>query len=146
MVNGTERTHICYCATTPGGNVGGVRMNIGLATLPRDRFGSLSLINPSGPGQFLTCPLEVGGQTRLSLNASIPSGASLKIALTDEDGLTELPGYGRKDGLQNLPSGLDTPVEWPAGRFLPRGAKFRIRGELEGEAAQVFALYLETER
>ena len=97
-------------------------------------------------GQFLTCPLEVEGETRLYLNARVPSGTSLKIALTDEDGLTELPGYGREDGLQTLPSGLDTPVEWPAGRFLPRGAKFRIRGELEGEGAQVFALYLDTER
>ena len=146
MINAPEKTHIYYCASTPGGNVGGVRMNIGLATLPRDRFGYLSLINPSGPGQFLTCPLEVQGETRLLLNAQVPSGASLKIALTDEDGLAELAGYGREDGLQSLPSGLDTPVEWPTGPFLPQGAKFRIRGELEGKGAQVFALYLDTER
>ena len=146
MINTLEKTHIYYCATTPGGNVAGVGMNIGLATLPRDRFGYLSLINPSGPGQFLTCPLEAGDETRLYLNAHVPSGASLRIALTDEDGLTELPGYGREDGLQSLPSGLDTPVEWPTGRFLPRGEKFRIRGELEGDGTQVFALYLDTER
>ncbi len=124
----------------------GVRMNIGLATLPRDRFGYLSLINPAGPGQFLTCPLEVEGETRLYLNVRVPSGASLRISLTDEDGLTELPGFGLEDGLQSLASGLDTAVEWPAGRFLPRGAKFRIRGELEGEGTQVFALYLDSER
>ena len=118
-------------------------MNIGLATLPRDRFGYLSLIDSSGPGQFLTCPLEVEGETRLYLNARVPSGASLRISLTDEDGLTELTGYGREDGLESLASGLEAPVEWPAGQFLPRGTKFRIRGELEGKGAQVFALYLD---
>ena len=49
-------------------------MNIGLATLPRDRFGSPSLINPSGPGQFLTCPLEVGARPgSLLMPVSLPA-------------------------------------------------------------------------
>jgi len=41
IVNTTDRTFIFYGATSPGGNMGPVKGNIGVATLSRARLGYL---------------------------------------------------------------------------------------------------------
>ncbi len=141
MVNTDELTYIYYSAFTPGGNAGEVSSNIGLATLPRDRFGHLSLIEESTTGQFVSCPLSYEQDMKLYVNADIPAGSSLQVYLLDEHGLDVLQGYGAAEGGEVKESGLDVEVVWRKKAFLPTGQRFRIRCEIEGKT-RVFALYV----
>lgn len=139
MVNTSELTFIYYCATTPTGNTGGTASNIGVATLPRDRFGCLQPI-PGAPFSYLvTCPLQADDGADCIANLEIPSGSAARFSLLDVDGLETLTGY-RPEDQDLLNSGLDAPVRWK-GRGLPAGRLFRIRIELQGEA-KMYALYL----
>jgi hypothetical protein len=142
IVNADDATHLYYGATTPGGNTAGGHMNIGLAALPLDRFGCLRLIPGNAAGQFVTCPLEVEGAAEARVNAEVPPGGTLRIALVDEDGLDELPGYRMADNGPGVRSGLDEPARWTTGSELPRRRRFRIRGTLTGAETKVFALYV----
>jgi hypothetical protein len=142
IVNAEESTHIYYGATTPGGNRAGGHMNIGLATLPLDRFGSLRLIPGNSTGQFVTCPIEVDGAAEARVNAEVPAGGSLRFALTDEEGMTELPGYGTAQNGPGVRSGFEEAIRWSGGTELPRGRQFRIRGTLTGADTKVFAVYV----
>jgi hypothetical protein len=141
MINSGRLTHLYYGASTPGGNVGGNKANIGLATWPRDRFGYLSLIDEKTTGQFVSCPLEYEQGMKLYVNADIPSGSSLQVYLLDEHGLDVLPGYGAADGGQVKESGLDVEVVWEDKPSLPIGQRFKIRCEIKGQT-RVYALYL----
>jgi len=141
MINTAEETFIYYGATTPGGNVHEVSENIGLARMPRDRFGYLRLMPGARVGQRVSCPVHVDSGTALTVNAEVPAGSRIRLALLDEDGLDELPGYQLGDGGQVVSSGLDSPVIWNNRRELPIDKSFRIRADLEG-AAKLFAIYL----
>ena len=146
MINTEKLTHVYYAATAPRGNTGSSKggrggTNIGLATLRRDGFGYLRLIDESNPGQLLTCPLNYNDRTKLYVNADVPAGSSFQVCLTDEHGLDVLPGYGQADGGQVTESGLDVEVIWKDKPFLPTGQPFKVRCEITGKS-RVFALYL----
>ena len=141
MINTDKLTHLYYAASTPGGNVAEVMLNIGLATWPRDRFGHLSLIDEKTTGQFVTCAQEYRQGMKLYVNADIPSGSSLQVYLLDEYGLDVLPGYGAEEGGDVKESGLDVEVVWGKKPFLPSGQRFKIRCEITGQT-KVYALYL----
>jgi hypothetical protein len=141
MINTDSLTHLYYSATTPGGNVAGVSVNIGLATWPRDRFGYLGAIDETSTGKVTSCRLEYDHDVRLYANADVPAGSSLQVSLMDEHGLDVLPGYGPADGGQPAGSGLDLEVAWKDKACLPAGRPFRIRCEMTGKT-RVFALYV----
>jgi len=141
ILNHEDKTFIYYSATTPGGNVAGVKMNVGLATLPRDRFGSLGLIETSRAARFMTCPLETTGQARIMVNAEIPEGGQIRFSIVDESGLRELEHYSIEDSMP-AGSGYAVPIQWKDRSILPRGQKIRIRAELEGEGTKIFSLYV----
>ncbi len=137
LINTDKLTHLYYGASTPGGNVGGGKANIGLATWPRDRFGYLSLIDQKTTGQFVSSPLEYEQDMKLFVNAEIPDGSSLQVYLLDEHGFDVLPGYGA----DVKESGLDVEVVWKNKPLLPAGQRFKIRCEIKGQT-RVYALYL----
>ena len=141
MINTDELTHLYYSATTPGGNVAEVSVNIGLATWPRDRFGYLSLIDEKTTGQFVSFPLEYQEDMKLYVNTDVPGGSSLQVYLLEEHGLDVLPGYGAAEGGEVTESGLDVQVVWENKPFLPTGQRFKIRCEIKGQT-KVYALYL----
>ena len=146
MINTEKLTHIYYVASPPGGNSESAKKanggnNIGLATLGRDRFGYLSLLDDHNPGQLVTRSLSYNDKTKLYVNADVPAGSSLQVYLLDEHGLDVLPGYGQADGGQVTESGLDAEVIWKHKPFLPLGQPFKIRCEIKGKS-RVFALYL----
>jgi hypothetical protein len=142
IVNTPETTFIYYGASTPGGNAGETKENIGVATLPRDRYGYLQML-PGSPvgGYAATRAMTVETGRHLSVNADVPSGASLRFSLMDADGLDTLPGYGFDDMAEAIESGLDTPVRWKDHATLPVNVPFCIRAHLQGEA-RVYALTL----
>ncbi len=141
LINTDKLTHLYYGASTPGGNVGGTKANIGLATWTRDRFGYLSLIDEKTTGQFASSPLEYQQGMKLYVNADIPDGSSLQVYLLDEHGFDVLPGYSAADGGEVKESGLDVEVIWENKPFLPTGQRFKIRCEITGQT-MVYALYL----
>ena len=140
LLNTAGSTRLYYSASTPGGNIAGVKGNIGLATWPRDRFGYLSVIDVTTTGQLVSRALEYQREMMLYVNADVPAGSSLQVSLLDEYGLDVLPGYARAEGGQIAESGLEVEVLWDEKRFLPTGRPFRIRCDMTGET-RVFALY-----
>ena len=142
IVNTEDRTFVFYGATTPGGNTGPVMANIGVATLPRDRFACLQTIpGAPGGGYFVTRALTLESGRHLFANVDVPNGSSLRFSLVDQHGLETLEGYGFDDASVPLTSGLDIAVRWRDRPALPRGIPFRIRAHLEGQT-KMYALTL----
>jgi hypothetical protein len=122
------------------------RGGVGIATLPRDRFGDLVVETVGkGPGdyqlpeitsEFITAAVPVKPDTthRFSLNADgLGPEAALKIELLD-DKEKPLPGYSGKDAALIRHSGFQTPIVWSGRneiRDLPE--RIRIRATFEGK-------------
>lgn len=136
------------------------RGGVGLATLPRDRFGDL-VVEPSAFGkgsyqipaaeavcEFITSSIDVpaGSARRFYLNAEgLGAGAALRIELLDH-ALKPLPGYSGRDAAVVRQNGFQTPVSW-AGRTSIEGLPARVRLHViyEGahrEAIRFSALYV----
>lgn len=126
------------------------RGEVGLATLPRDRFGDLSVLDTGeGPSEFVTTSLESkpGETKRLFVNADgLSPEASLKVELLSHDE-KPLPGYSGADAAIVTQSGFQTPVAWKGQETitgLPE--KYRIRTTFEGaqkEAIRFSAFYVQ---
>jgi hypothetical protein len=113
------------------------RGEIGLATLPRDRFGDLSMLETGeGEPQFVTASLEAkpGQDKMLYANASgLGPDAHLKIEILSHDE-KPLPGLAGADAALVKENGFQIPVAWRHGTVLTHlPHKFRIRTTFEGE-------------
>ena len=142
MVNIGDRTVIYYAAFTPTGDRMEGRSNLGLATLPRDRFGYLTPVPDAPFGDVRSAPLRVTESASLYLNFEVDDGGSAQVALTDGNGLGELHGYRMNDCTPLTASGLRELVRWGEGDLLP-GAPFCVRVRLKGPS-RLYAVYLET--
>ena len=155
-----EQTYIYYGAWDPRNWEGSPpRGGIGLATLPRDRFGDLRLDEsgrgrgeyqlPEIVGEFITAPLVVGAEAprRFHLNADgLGANAALKIELLGHD-LRPLPGYSGNDAARVRQSGFQTPVSWK-GKTDIAGLPDRVRVRVTFEGSRradirFSALYLQ---
>lgn len=91
------------------------RGSVGLATLPRDRFGDLSVLETGeGDPEFVTTLLEAkpGEPKLLFVNADgLGPEASLKVELLTHDE-KPLPGYSGADAAIVTQSGFQIPVAW----------------------------------
>jgi hypothetical protein len=142
-----DQTYIYYGAWDPRNWEGSPpRGGVGLATLPRDRFGDL-VVEKAGHGageyqlpeitsEFITAPVLVRAQAAHSfyLNADgLGAQATLKVELLG-DNLRPLPGYAGKDAAVVRQSGFETPIEW-AGKRAVRGLpeRFRLRVTYAGD-------------
>jgi len=129
LVNTASETFFYYSACSPGGNVYEVSANIGMASMPRDRFGCLRVMPGAPRGRCSSRAVTLDAPGQLTVNADVPPGSRLGVTLLDEDGLDPLPGY---DAVDVTVSGLDTKVAWN-GMTLPVQHPFRIRAEFEGD-------------
>ncbi len=112
------------------------RGSVGLATLPRDRFGDLSVYDTGeGASEFVTNDVAVNSQAarRLFINAAgLGADAVLKVELLGHDE-RPLKGYSGKDAAIITQSGFQTPVTWngqEAIKGLPE--RFRIKVTFDG--------------
>jgi hypothetical protein len=138
-----------------------VHAEVGLATLRRDGFGSLSRMEINdvperlkkraagieGPAAFVTCPIRVNGTARLMLNAEgLAPNARLRVELLD-DREAPLPGYSGESTIPVQESGLDRQVSWKEHeRISDVQSPFKIKVSFEGEqsrAVRFYAAYLQ---
>lgn len=134
------------------------RGGVGIAMLPRDRFGHLQ-VEEAGKGngdyqlpeitsEFITAavtlPQKTGG---LYVNAEgLGNEAWLKFELLDESE-TPLPAYSGDASAKVAQNGFQTPVTWPAKDTAPLPDKVRIKVTFEGKRntdIRFCALYLQT--
>lgn len=117
------------------------RGGVGIAALPRDRFGDLVVEEAGkGPGdyqlpvitsEFVTAPvkLKANAAHRFHVNAAgLGPDASLRFELLDEHE-KPLRGYSGKDAAVVRQSGFQTPVAWRDQeqlRDLPERIRFRV--------------------
>ena len=92
-------------------------------------------------GQAVTDTIQAGSAAQLCANVELPPGGRLEAALTDPDGLAELPGYALDASRALTESGLEQRLTWRGRPALPAGA-FRIRVRLT-EGSRLYALYVE---
>jgi hypothetical protein len=115
---------------------------IGLATLRRDSFGSLSPKYPSDVAALITCPLKLKKAARLWINAEgLSKHACLRVELLD---LTErsLPSYAGDNSLPLRQSGLRIGVTWRDADQVKRVQKpFRIKVDFEGQRRAEIKFY-----
>jgi hypothetical protein len=119
------------------------RGGVGIATLPRDRFGDLVVEEAGlGPGdyqlpeitsEFVTTSLPVKSTQRLALNADgLGADAALRVELLDHLE-RPIPAYSGANAAIVRQSGFQTPVTWqgqPAATNLPE--KIRLHVTFEG--------------
>jgi hypothetical protein len=141
-----DQTLIYYGAWDPRPKDAPPRGGVGIATLPRDRFGELVVEEAGkGPGDyqlpviqsgFVTAalPMKANAVHRFHLNAAgLGADAVMRIELLDEHE-TPLPGYSGDEAAQVRQTGFQTPIVWNGSeevRGLP--ARIRLRVSFEGE-------------
>ena len=132
FVNEGERTMIWYSHWDTGGVLD--NMDIGLATLRRDGFGSLSPKVPEETGQFITSPFTA---REIALNVEgITAQSPLKVQLLDH---LEHPLTGYETVLPT--TGIRVPIPWT--KPPPAGQKIALRVNYPaGSLAKVYAVYL----
>lgn len=142
--SGDLRTWTAYKAPIPP------RGSVGLATLPRDRFGDLRVYDTDeGASEFVTNDISVkpGANLKLFLNADgLGADAALKIELLSHDE-RPLPGHAGLQASVIRSGGFQVPVAWPHGaNLMGLPERFRIKVSFEGakkEEIRFYALYVQ---
>jgi hypothetical protein len=124
------------------------RGGVGLATLPRDRFGSLSPRNPGQPASFITKQFHVEDQPRVFVNAAgLSDDALLRVELLD-DRENPIPAFSGDKAAFVRNAGFRSPVVWEAGSPANFSRKTcRIQAKFEGRDRrhiELFAVYIES--
>jgi hypothetical protein len=151
FLNVEDRTLMYYSGLTGGGSTALGRGDIGLATLPRDRFGYLSLKETREPGRFESCLLDPGKAVKVFANVDgLDRNATVRVGFLDER-FQPVAGYGPADSLPLTVSGLRREVAWKRGNIVRglAGKRLRLQVDLAGAAGKtprLYALYLEPAR
>lgn len=149
FANVGDQTYIYYGSwdPRPGTNYT-PRGGVGLATLPRDRFGSLSLRESNKPAQFVTAEIDISGfkTPHFYLNADgLSNEAWLRIELLNARE-QPLAGFSGEHAAMIQENGFHTKIEFPsASRSSELPDSIRLRVYFEGEQShqiQFSALYV----
>lgn len=119
---------------------------IGLATLPRDRFAHISM-RDDVPAQFTSAAIPNTGPRTLFLNAAgLSPNAALRVEIIDKSG-RPVAGYTDADAAVVTESGLRVPVSWRGGAKIDcANEAWRIRVGFSGPGAsgiKFYAAYVE---
>ncbi|MCA9445541.1 MAG: hypothetical protein KC931_00400 [Candidatus Omnitrophica bacterium] len=116
---------------------------VGLATLPRDRWGALGLVDDYPEGSVWTTPIRLPERgCALSLNADGVDSMSVEVANED---FALMPDYsGELSGKVSGPDGLNCPVSWSSRSLADlagRTVRFRVTIQRNNDP-RLYALYL----
>jgi hypothetical protein len=129
--------------------------DIGLLTVPRDRFGYVSVIDPStakeretfrsGRGSLLSAPFRVNGApARVFMNVDISGGGKLAVELLDQGGMP-IAGYSSSRFSPPAQSGFRVPVVWQDRNAVPAGGPYRLRVSFDclgQQSPKLYAVYV----
>jgi len=115
---------------------------VALATLPRDRWGSLHLTDDASQGTVLSAPVVLPeGGCNIRLNADHTK--NITVQLTDENGKF-LPAYsGKNKGIVHADSSNVSEVAWNTPLESLMGKTVRLRIGVTGDDTKLFAVYLD---
>jgi len=139
-----EQTLIWYGAWDPreSSTAYQPRGGVGLATLPRDRFGSLSPRYSEREAELITAPVQLTDTATILANvAGLGTHATLRVELLDQRE-QPLPRYAGDNAAVVRESGFACPVLWKGGgHFAELREPVRMRVIFDGQHRQQIALY-----
>lgn len=117
---------------------------VGLATLPRDRWGALGLFPDQTEGSVWSAPVTLPkGGCRVFLNADGAKGMTVELA---DERFNLLPAFsGAACGTVAMAGGLDCPVNWAGDLAALGGQTVRLRVRVkkeEGAEPRLYVVYL----
>lgn len=141
FVNDGDETKIWYSSWDTSGRLR--TMEIGLATLRRDGFGYLSLMELDNDALFITTTLEAGSKEKLIINVEgLTPETPLRIELLDHLD-KPLKNYSGGQAAVIHSNGTQVEVSWQGRNYLPVNRKFAIRVIFPANSnAKMYALYL----
>ena len=119
---------------------------IAIATLPRDRWGSLQLAEGQSQGTVWSAPITLPKEgCSIVLNADKVQG--LTIELADED-KNLLKGYSNdQKGMSGRGKSLDRHVKWDDKNLKALGGKtVRLKINVSNAKTKLFAVYLDSKK
>lgn len=140
FVNHGDKTYIWYGAGIGEHEAIENQCEVGLATLPRDRFGCLTPQKPDAFWTSHTLPPIPGG-ARLAVNVDgIDDDAHLEIDILDPS-LKPVADYSGGKAAVVKNSGLRESVIWAGGESIPTERPWRIRARFVGASATDIRFY-----
>ncbi len=117
---------------------------IGLATLPRDRWGALGLFPDQSEGAVWSATIRLPQNgCRITLNAQ--GANNMKVEIADER-FNLIPAYsGTARGVPETQEGLECPVIWAKASLSALGGQtVRLRVHIKGNSSipRLYAIYL----
>jgi hypothetical protein len=115
---------------------------IGMAELRPDGW---TYIQPArDSGSVTTIPITLDRARKLFVNADVPKGGEIRVAVLPQDGNNPVPGYGHGDCHAIGGAALRSHVSWATGDALPgTGEKVRLRFYLTGTGTRLFSFWFE---
>ncbi|NUQ62088.1 MAG: hypothetical protein HUU20_06350 [Pirellulales bacterium] len=143
IVNVGEETRIYHGRWVNSLRLEDYYAEIGLATLPRDRWGALGLFPGAQEGSVWSAPVILPLHAELTLNAEGAAGMRIEIA---DERFQSIPEFsGEKAGSCLSAGGLAAPVKWPGDIASLAGKTVRLRAVLRRGShpePRLYAIYL----
>ncbi len=115
---------------------------VALATLPRDRWGSLSLASGSTAGSLVSAPITLP-ESGCSFAVNAEGAGMLTIELADETGAL-LPAFsGANMATIAGGKGVEKAVKWSGDLATLAGKTVQVKVGFTGENAKLYAIYLD---
>jgi hypothetical protein len=115
-----------------------IRKGVGLATLRRDGFASLTA--DGAPGQVTTRPLTFAGD-RLMVNADVRAGGSVRVEVLGRDG-EPLPGLGATECRPAVGTGTGQAITWDGAGLDAAAVRAPVRLRFRVENADLYAFWI----
>ena len=119
------------------------RMSCGIARIGVGRYaGFRKRVRSSRPGILTTRPISARFDRSLGLtiNASVPKGCRVRVAVLDAESGKPIPGLSVDDCIAITRDGVSTPVRWSSGELIVfrKSRRLRLKFELSGTGCELF--------
>lgn len=130
-----------------GDNIRKYSAEVGLATLPRDRWGALGLSPDRQEGYVCSAPVRLPvGDADVGLSLNADGVAGMRVEVLDERCAPISEFAGKQAGTTSARDGFDCSVAWSAGglcQLAGRTVRFKVSMTRTGEAQpRLYAMYL----